>query len=157
MNASLLLPEIFSFRYCGISEHTVALGLLSNRPFGVCPQCKQISHKVHSYYERKVNDLPMSGKPVHLRISVRKFFCRQPECSRKIFAERFDEYLPSYQRRLQRSNVQVQQIGLGCGSKPGAKLCQLIGLPVSASTVLRVMKKTPLPEYAFGRVALICG
>jgi len=146
MNLCLLFPTNFAIRYSDISVQNVTIGLMSSYSFGVCPQCKQISYKVHSYYERKVNDLPMSGKTVHLRISVRKFFCRQAECSRKIFAERFDECLPSYQRRLQRSKAQIGQIGLSCGSKPGAKLCRLIGLPVSASTVLRIIKKTPLPE-----------
>ena len=139
MNPCLLFPTNFAIRYSDISVQTVTIGLMSSNSFGVCPQCKQISYQVHSYYERKVNDLPMSGKLVHLRISVRKFFCGQVECSRKIFAERFDDCLHSYQRRLQRSNVQIGQIGLSCGSKPGARICKVIGLPVSASTVLRLI------------------
>ncbi|MDO1451966.1 ISL3 family transposase [Rhodocytophaga aerolata] len=125
---------------------------MSNILFGTCPLCRHMSHKVHSYYERSVSDLPMSGKVVWLRISVRKFFCQQEACCRKIFAERFDTYLPAYQRRLQRSTAQIGQIGLSCGSKPGAKICRLIGLPVSASTLLRVMKKTPLPEVVTPKV-----
>lgn len=87
----------------------------------------------------------MSGKEVTLRISVRKFFCQQPNCPRKIFAERFNTSLKPYERRLQRCNAQIRGIGFSCGSKPGAKVCALVALPVSASTILRVMRKTPLP------------
>lgn len=152
MNPCLLLPTAFTLRYSSIAENTVSIGLMSSLPFGTCPLCMRVSRKVHSYYERKVNDLPMSGKPVSLRISVRKFFCQQQNCRRKIFAERFDSCLQSYQRRLERSNTQIRGIGLSCGSKPGAKVCGLIGLPVSASTVLRVMKKTPLPEVVTPKV-----
>lgn len=143
----MLLPPGFILRYSNISAHTITVGLMSSLPFGTCPLCRHTSHKVHSYYERSVSDLPMSGKVVCLRISVRKFFCQQSECCRKIFAERFHTCLPAYQRRLQRSTLQIGQIGLSCGSKPGARICKVIGLPVSASTVLRVIKKHPCRKW----------
>lgn len=146
MQTSLFLPANLTLRYSAVFETSVSLGLMGRSPFGICPQCQNPSSKVHSYYERKVKDLPMSEKEVSLRIMVRKFFCQQPNCPRKIFAERFDTSLKPYERRLERCNAQIRGIGLSCGSKPGAKVCKLIALPVSASTILRVMRKTPLPE-----------
>ncbi len=137
MNACLLLPEAFSYRYSTVSGNTVVFGLMGSTPFGTCPLCSGISSKVHSYYQRKVQDLPISGKTVRLYISIRKFFCQQSSCPRKVFAERFGSCLRPWQRRLERSNEQIQTIGLRCGSKPGARVCELTGLPVSASTVLR--------------------
>lgn len=44
-----------------------------------------------------------------------------------------------------RADQQIQNIGLETGGKPGARLCQIVGQPISASTILRVIKKTPLP------------
>jgi transposase len=37
-------------------------------------------------------------------------------------------------------------IGLEMGSKPGARVCRRTGLPISASTVLRTMKRAPVRE-----------
>jgi transposase len=152
MNAYLLLPEAFALRYSSISGNTVAFGLMSITPFGTCPLCSRESHKVHSYYQRKVGDLPISGRTVKLYISTRKFFCQVDACPRKVFAERFGACLRPWQRRLERSNSQIQAIGLRCGSKPGARVCEVIGLPVSASTILRVMRKTALPEVVTPKV-----
>lgn len=54
-----------------------------------CPCCGVISRRVHSHYQRTLRDLPASGRPVHLILQVRRFFCQEKSCGRKIFAERF--------------------------------------------------------------------
>ncbi len=136
MNACLLFPEALAFRYSTVSANTVECGLMGSTPFGTCPLCQRASSKVHRYYQRKVQDLPISGKIVKLYISTRKFFCQQDSYPRKVFAERFGSCLRPWQRRLERSNEQIQAVGLSCGSKPGARICEVIGLPVSASTLL---------------------
>lgn len=82
----LTFTEEFTLRYITISEKAVTLGLMCRFPFGICPLCNKVSSRVHSYYERKVNDLPISGKIVKLHICVRKFFCDQDFCPRKIFS-----------------------------------------------------------------------
>ncbi len=152
MNACLLLPEALAYRYSTVCGNTVVFGLIGSTPFSNCPLCQKASSKVHSYYQRKVQDLPISGKTVKLYISTRKFFCGEVSCPRKIFTERFGSCLGPWQRRLERSGGQIQTIGLSCGSKPGARVCEVIGLPVSASTVLRVMKKATLPEVVTPKV-----
>src|SRR5215212_4349915 len=53
-----------------------------------CPLCGQLSLRIHGCYMRTLADLPWCGTPVRLRVRVRKFFCDEPSCERKIFAER---------------------------------------------------------------------
>ncbi len=112
MNACLLLPEAFALSYSTVSGNTVEFGLMGNTPFGTCPLCQKASSKLHSYYQRKVGDLPISGKTVKLYISTRKFFCHEDSCPRKVFSERFGSWLRPWQRRLERSGEQIQAIGL---------------------------------------------
>ncbi len=53
-----------------------------------------------------LRDLPASGRPVHLMVRVRRFFCQERTGMRKIFAERFPSLtLPRVKctRRLQES------------------------------------------------------
>jgi transposase len=152
MNACLLLPEAFAFRYSTIFGNTIEFGLMGSAPFGTCPLCQSASSKVHSYYQRKVGDLPISGKTVKLYVITRKFFCQQDSCPRKVFAERFGCCLKPWQRRLERYDEQLQAIGLHCGSKPGVRVCEVIGLPVSASTLLRVTKRAVLPKVGTPKV-----
>src|SRR5262245_44533192 len=56
-----------------------------------CPSCQTVTSKVHSRYERSAADLPWEGIPVCLRLRVRKFFCANSECQRRIFCERLPE------------------------------------------------------------------
>jgi len=52
--------------------------------------CGIESKKVHSIYQKTVQDMPISGKKVYIEITNRKMFCRNVECGRKTFAERYE-------------------------------------------------------------------
>src|SRR5260370_35700438 len=58
-------------------------------PTACCPCCGTICQRVHSHYTRTLRDLPASGRPLHLKVDVRRFFCQESTCRRKIFTERF--------------------------------------------------------------------
>src|SRR5215203_3933567 len=55
-----------------------------------CPLGGRPSNRVHSRYTRTLADLPWATLAVRLRVAVREFFCDQPACPRRIFAERVD-------------------------------------------------------------------
>src|SRR5947208_2472147 len=67
----------------------VTITVRSAFPTASCPCCETISKRVQSRYTRTLRDLPASGRPVHLVVQVRRFFCEENTCVRKIFAERF--------------------------------------------------------------------
>ena len=54
----------------------------------VCPYCGQSSSKVHSRYQREIQDLPMQNKKVVLLVRTRKMFCVNNLCNKKTFAEK---------------------------------------------------------------------
>jgi hypothetical protein len=43
---------------------------------------------VHSRYQRHLTDLPWGPLSVRIRLTVRKFVCRNATCIRRIFTER---------------------------------------------------------------------
>ncbi|WP_460948614.1 ISL3 family transposase [Spirosoma daeguense] len=106
------------------------------------PACHTLTRRVHSFYQRTLADLPMSGKRIKLLVRLRKFFCALASCPRKVFAQTCSLAFKPYARRFLRADQQIQAIGLQVGAKPGARLCHTIGQPVSALTVLRVIRKT---------------
>ena len=119
---------------------------VSSRKQSPCPSCGKGSKSVHGYYERTLSDLPVSGKDVKVTIRVRKFFCKNKECNRKIFTERFDTEILPYKRSFSRSIGLVRSVGLELGGNKGASLCKVIGLPISFSSVLRCVKGIELPQ-----------
>src|SRR5579862_3825953 len=69
-----------------------------------CPQCQHRSSRVASRYVRNVADLPWRQMPVVLRLTVRRFFCDQTDCPRKVFAEQF----PQIARRSEEHTSELQ-------------------------------------------------
>ena len=88
--------------------HEVTITARAASPTAPCPCCGAISKRAQSRYTRTLRDLPASGRPVHLVLQVRRFFCQEPSCDRQIFAERFPSLtLPRvrFTLRLQAANV----------------------------------------------------
>ena len=106
-----------------------------------CPICHRSSNRIHSKYVRELSDLPISGFRVRIILLARKYFCDNPECGRKIFTERFDCEIRPYYRRLIRSNDLLSRLALELGGNMGATISRYIKIPVSPSTILRMLKR----------------
>lgn len=110
-----------------------------------CPVCGHPSRRVHSQYRRTLADLPWGGVPVRLRITVRKRFCDNSGCPRKVFAERLEGLAQRYARRTDRQREALEDIGFDLGGRAGARLAARLGLWASRDTLLRCLRRLPLP------------
>ena len=63
-----------------------------------CPLCGTSTTRVHSRYERILQDLPWGNLRVRLCVRVRRFFCLNSACPRRIFTERMASLSPSPMR-----------------------------------------------------------
>ena len=115
-----------------------------------CPGCAGASHRVHSRYTRTLADLPLSGRPVRLKVLVRRFRCDRELCSRRIFSERLSAATP-WGRRTARLDKLVYHLGLALGGRPAASFAQRLRLPVSNDTLLRVVRRRGTPAFAAPR------
>lgn len=60
-----------------------------------CPLCGSRSNRLLSYYCRKLKDLPIISRSVNIELRVRKIFCDNSKCSKKVFSQQLpDEVLP---------------------------------------------------------------
>jgi hypothetical protein len=94
----------------------------------------------------------VSGRPVELIVCVRRFFCQESTCVRKIFAERFPSLtLPrvKFTRRLQET---LRQMGFALGGEAGARLGRQLSIPGSSDTLLRLVKGADLSVASSPRV-----
>jgi len=74
--------------------------------------------------------------PVRLRIRVRKFFCDEPYCERRIFAERLGDLAGTHARSTDRQREALEWIAFALGGEAGARLARELGLLVSPDTLL---------------------
>lgn len=117
-----------------------------------CPVCGVPAMRVHSRYVRRAADLPWAGRRVCLEITIRRFFCDNVSCTRRIFAERLGVSLPVYARRTSRLIEALCTLAFAAGGEGGARLAHAQGLPASPRTLLRLLYAFPLPESAPARV-----
>ena len=83
---------------------------------------------------------------------VRRFFCQERTCQRKIFAERFPSLtLPrvKFTLRLQEA---LREMGFELGGEAGARLGKRLSYPGSPDTILRLVKQDQLPTPPSPRV-----
>lgn len=119
------------------SVSTIEMYVKTNLNYGLCPYCGKISFKVHSKYHRVITDLPILGKKVILHMQTRKFFCHNPMCGKKTFAEQPGNEVFRYRRRTRRCEIIVIQHGLLCSSNKAKKLIRAVGIPLCNTTILR--------------------
>ena len=117
-----------------------------------CPQCGGRTGQVHGYYERTVADVPADGRPVVVRVRVRRMRCPVPGCPVQTFREQVPGVLDRYQRRTTRLAGQAGEVARRLAGRAGAALLAALGVPLSRHTALRVLLRLPLPQVTVPRV-----
>ena len=129
--------------------HVAARG---TRPGGRCPDCGCASRAVHSRYSRHPTDLPSLGRAVRIDLDVRRFYCRNARCTRRTFAEPLRELVVPHARRTRRLAEAQARVGIALSGKGAARLLSHLAMPASADTVLRLVRRLPLPEQERPRI-----
>jgi transposase len=144
-----LLPDPTALRLVACEvDHAAAqmtLSLTSTQAGPPCPLCTMPAHRLHSYYERTLADVPWAEYRVRLQLRVRKWYCHHPHCRRRIFTERLPTVAAPWARRTLRLTRRLVAVGLALGGKAGVRLSQCWGLTVSRNTLLRLLRREPLP------------
>jgi transposase len=145
--AHLLPPEEhLKFKTLILDEQRIILVAAMTAPKATCPDCHHLAVRIHSSYPRTLADLPWAVSPIELRLTVRRFFCTTCTCSRQTFSERLPTVAPFYARTTTRLATRQADTGLSLGGAAGARHLTRQGLPVSRTTLLRRVRRLPVPE-----------
>ena len=117
-----------------------------------CPVCRFPTRRIHSRYARTVADLPWGPWRVVLQLHVRKFFCANGRCTRRIFTERLPQLVAPWARRTQRLAAWLAHIAVALGGAAAARLSQGLGVDMSRNTFLRLLRRLPVPSLATPKV-----
>lgn len=121
----------------------ITLHLRATRKTAQCPECLKRSRSVHSCRRRRIQHLPCSGRTLWLIFAVRHWYCRNPSCSRKIFAESLAPFAgPQQQSSALLQNLQ-HQLGLIAGGEAGRRAAVASGIQISPDTLLRRVVQAP--------------
>ena len=111
-----------------------------------CPACGRFSVRVHSRYQRRLADAAIGGRPVLIRLTVRRFFCPAPDCPVITFAEQVEGLTVRYARRTPPLAEMLTAVALALAGRAGARLAPLLGLLAGRSSMLRLIMALPDPQ-----------
>ena len=146
----LSLPEGMLIEQVQMTENGLVIAVVATHPTSCCPHCSQPSSSIHSHYQRVLRDAPCAGQRVQLLLTVRKFYCRNAFCERKVFAERLRAFVEPWARMTMRYCEQLTSIGLATCGKGGTRLAARLGMRTSRQTILR--RIMDLPDLPAGSI-----
>ena len=151
-----MLPDATTLRLhaCAVDDATaqITLRVRSTQTSVPCPRCAVPAQRIHSHYARTLADLPWAQYRVCLQLRVRKWFCRNRSCPRRIFTERLPTVAAPWARRTLRLAQRLVALGLALGGTAGVRLSHAWDLLVSRNTLLRGLRQMPLPTLPTPRV-----
>ena len=118
-------------------DDLLVVHVVSTKGRAYCPLCFCLAKRRHSRYTRVVADLPCAGFRVQLRLQMRKFFCENANCSRKIFTERVPAFVEPWAQTTVRLRQALQALGTATCGELGARVAVHLGIQTSPTTILR--------------------
>ncbi len=111
-----------------------------------CPQCGQLSDRLHAYHQRQLADLPVGGRGVIVQVRVRRLVCAAASCSQRTFREQVPALAQRWVRRTRQLTALVADLAVITAGRAGAAVLLRLGVRISRSTVLRVLMAIPIPD-----------
>jgi transposase len=143
IEAVLGLPEGLEVVSGDVANQVLTLTVISTQQNPCCPLCGSSASRVHSQYRRQLTDMSCAGRRVRLILHVRKFFCHEKTCVRKIFTERLVPFIQPWARVTTRFFQAMEDIGLATSGMLGARLGERLGMQASWMTILRRIMARP--------------
>ena len=136
-----------------VEEKRIDLFIESTASQAFCPKCQVESGAVHSRYNRFPVDLAWADRAVVFNLSVKRFFCHNPDCPKRTFAEQFPGVVRPYARKTNRVTEKQQRISVNTCARTAEKLLGYEQVGMSDSTVNRTVRG--LPESEIGNVRVL--
>jgi transposase len=118
-----LLPDatVLRLEACEVDDSTaqITLRVRAMQTSAPCPLCATPARRIHRDYERTLADLPWAQYRVCLQLRVRKWFCRNRACRRRIFTERLPTIAAPWARRTLRLAPRLIALGMALGGRLG--------------------------------------
>ena len=146
----LPLPTGLKIATTALRDDLLMVQVVSTKERSCCPLCFCLCERRHSQYTRVVADLPCAGFRIQLILHVRRFFCDNANCTRKIFTERLPAFVLPWARLTVRLCEALQSVGLATCGELGSRLADRLAIQASPTTLLR--RIMVLPTGAVERV-----
>lgn len=135
-----------------LGSNRLYLQLATVSPMVCCSLCGHQSGRIHSHYQRHLQDLPWGKLAVSIELNCRKFFCDNAACQRIIFTEPLPDFANRYARRTERLQQLFYWLGLALSGEAAARLSRRLCCSTSGDTILRSLRRRIGQRFPIPRV-----
>ena len=126
-----------------IEDNQIIFEIASVNNSCTCPFCGMTSSRIHSIYQREIQDLPIHNKQTILLVHTRKMFCENPDCQATTFAERHP-FVAEYGKKTDRLVMNILNTSLQLSSISASRLLKTESVNVCKSSICILLKKNAL-------------
>ena len=152
INLSGFYPDSLKIIKVSNEEDRIVIQMKSQKYSYFCWKCEFEMKRYHATYPRTVQDLPILGKQVILKILSYNYYCDNPECDVKTFAETYEGFIGKNKRMTSRCEELVKMLALETSCEGASIICQKMGIKVSGDTLINMLKKACDDNAAFYEV-----
>jgi transposase len=105
------------------------------------PGCSLQATRRHSFYTRRLQDLPVQGTIVELQVNMTRWRCCNQLCDRRTFADQADRAIKPYARQTGRVAELACLIRYAVGGRQTERLMRRLGMPQGDDRILRKLKR----------------
>jgi transposase len=134
-------PEYVRIDSQHIVDGKIEIAMKSLTQKAACPYCGEASEEYHSTYKRKIEDLPLLGSNVFIRVTAYRYYCGNPDCGQKVFAEELEGFAGWYRRKTSRLEDLIASIALNTNCEGCSRICKAMGVNISGDYVIGLLKK----------------
>ena len=151
----LFFPYLADLRVNKVEDlgNAVLITARSRAAEAACHRCGLSSARVNSRYRRRLHDLAAGGRAVMIDLEVRRFFCGNPACGLRTFAEQVPAVTQRHQHRTPLLRSMLEAVALALAGRAGARLAATLGIEVSRTTLIRLIRA--LPDPGIGQVTVL--
>lgn len=134
---------------------TVGLFPLPDRRSAFCPDCGRRTRSRHGWSNRSLQDLPVQGKTVTVKLRLSRWRCAHQKCERQTFTDRLPTIASPYARRTRRVAEIVGLLGHSTGGRPGERLMRRLDMPVCDDIILRQLKRDAAVAHSNSTIRVV--
>jgi len=127
----------------------------STSKYSICPYCHKRSYQIRSKYIRTLKGLPLMSYGCKLRLTVKRFKCKNPKCKHKIFSETFPDLTKRYSRVTNNLNSVLVNILIEVSARKGSYITNILKIKRSPSSCIRTVSKLNIPtQYGVEHIGI---
>lgn len=152
INLSGFYPDSLKIIKVSVEEDKIIIEMKSQKHSHECRKCEREMTKYHATYPRTVQDLPILGKQVVLKIRSYNYYCDNNECEVKSFVEDYESFIGKSKRMTYRCEELVKTIALETSCEGASAICKKLGIRISGDTIINMLKNESAGKATFYEV-----